>query len=501
MASRLLDQYQAAATVGMSPELLRYFVEHTVKMGDGRKLPVAKTVGEVVYFNEDELTAYDAWLRAPWPSKDKRRPHLPSAIREEVRLEANLECALCKSSKDACEAAHITPVAKCKSNHPGNLIWLCANHHTKFDNGSFGPKGADNKIIVALKTTAHHFRRQTWSGQAEINRHLHSTLSLCKNLKQLLSGAKTPVEVEAVESMGKQVLELLPKLASQSKAAAVQPTLKKLEAQLAAASAKKGASTKKRLEAAAFFEEEFLANSGLVLCPLCKGAKAHNGYDCPVCQGDGAVSKELDVDLREFDMVDCQLCGGAGRHNGDTCPVCSGDKRLERRFADRVDFSLYAVVRCPLCKGKRRWQGDDCPACHGDGEMPRGAADQVELDEFAEVDCPLCEGTGRYEGDDCPECAGNRQMQRRYADRVELSKYERQRCPLCKGKGLYRGDDCPACGGECELSAGAVERLDLSQFELVDCPRCKGRGVMDGDECRTCGGDRRMQRRFADRLE
>lgn len=111
MKSNLLSEYQAAALLGMSPELLRYLATHQVKWKDSRKLAVAKEFNGALYFDESELKDYDSWLRSLWPAKDNKRPGLPEAIREEIRLEANMECALCKSSGQAGEAAHIDPVA------------------------------------------------------------------------------------------------------------------------------------------------------------------------------------------------------------------------------------------------------------------------------------------------------------------------------------------------------------------------------------------------------
>ncbi|CAJ8711539.1 chaperone protein DnaJ [Burkholderia pseudomallei] len=501
MASRVLSEYGSAALIGMSPELLRHFASHRVKWKDDRKLAVAKTNGETYYFEEAELKAYDAWLRKPWPSKDGRRPTLPDAIREEIRREANLECALCKASGQAGEAAHIEPVANSKNNHPHNLIWLCANHHTKLDNGSFGPKGADNKVIIALKQALHHFQRSAWLGQEEVSRQIAATLSLCGEMKKQLKSARNTVEVEAVERVAKEALDLLPYLASRSKSSRVRPILDRMSKKLAPKGGTTVVSTSKRLNVAVSFEQEFLLESGLVRCPLCEGTKSHKGYDCPVCQGDGAVSKELDVDLTEFDEIECQLCEGGGHYNGNDCPVCGGEGRLERRFADRTDFSQYEQVPCPLCDGVRQWQTEDCPVCGGEGEMLRRDAEQVDITDFDEVSCPLCEGACQYQGDDCPECGGEGQMQARYANQVDLSKYERQGCPLCKGKGHYHGEDCPACGGEGQLLAGDVEQLDLAQYDLVNCPRCKGRGVLLGEDCNFCGGERKMQRRFAERLD
>ncbi|AXK38139.1 zinc finger domain-containing protein [Crenobacter cavernae] len=501
MKANLLNEYQAAALIGMSPELLQYLTSHQAKWRDSRKLAIAKMADGALYFEEAELKSYDAWLRAPWPAKDDKRPALPDAIREEIRLEANLECALCKSSGQAGEAAHIDPVHTGRSNHPHNLIWLCANHHTKFDNGCFGPKGADNEVIVALKRGLHHFKRIAWQGQAEVCKQIAATLSLCSEMREKLARATQKVEVDAVERIAKEALAQLPKFASQPGLDAVRPTLTRLADQLAAGQARRGTTTRKQLETAASFEEEFLLNSGLVWCPLCKGTKTHNGYDCPVCSGDGSVDKDLQVNLTEFELVKCQLCSGEGSYEHGDCPACGGEGELERRFAEQFDFSQFDIVPCQLCRGKGKLQGDDCPACYGEGEMARGAAERIDFIDFEEVDCPLCDGEGRYNGDDCPECQGNRTMQRRYADRVDVSKYDLQQCPICKGKGQYLGEDCPACGGEGSMSTGAAEQLDRSLYELVKCPACRGKGVIDDGDCYACGGDRMMLRCYAERLE
>lgn len=535
MKPNLLNEYQAASLIGMSPELLRYLVKYQIKWKDTRKLTVAKEVGGTLYFEESELKAYDAWLRAPWPAKDNKRPTLPTAIREEIRVEAKLECALCRSSGQAGEAAHIDPINTSKSNHPHNLIWLCANHHTKFDNGCFGPKGADNQIIAALKQGLQHFKRTAWQGQAEIAKQIAATLSLCGAMQKQLSQVTNKVEVDAVERIAKKALEQLPKLALQAHSPAVKPILIRLSNKLAVGKAQQGSSTRRQLETAASFEEEFLLKSGLVQCPLCKGSKSHNGYDCPVCFGNGAVDKNLEVDLTEFEFVECQLCngtrshnygdcpacGGEGEmerriadrldfsqfklvkcqlcngtrsHNYEECPACSGEGKMERRIADRLDFSQFEIDKCPLCKGKGKRNGDDCPACHGNGQMQRRAAERLDVADFKDIDCPLCKGVGHYNGDECPACHGNRTMEKRYAEQVDVSKYEVQQCPICKGRGQYLGDDCHPCNGEGLISVSAAEQLDVSDYDSITCPRCEGKGVVDGDECGICEGTRKVLR-------
>lgn len=501
----ILDQYEAAVLLGMSPELLRFLTIYQAKWKDGRKLQVKKEVGGVLYFDKSELNDYSNWLKAPWPSKEGTRPGIPEGIRNEIRVEANLECALCGKSGQSGEAAHIDPIKTSKNNHPHNLIWLCSNHHTNFDNGCLGPKGASNEVVTALKIGLQHFKRSSWQGQAEISRQIASTLSLCSLMQKRLQTANTAVEVAAVESIAKQALQLLPQLASQSAAQVVKPTLGRMTAELAEIEADETSSIKTRtrrsLRKAASFETAVLTESGLIQCPLCKGAKTHNGYDCPVCAGEGAVSKDLRVELDEFELIDCQLCSGTGKNDEGDCLACGGDGRLERRIADSTDFSIYKLVRCPLCKGKGRRNGVDCPECGGDREIPGWAADRIDLENYDEIDCPRCEGAGVYEGDYCPECNGERTMERQYADRVDLSKYESVDCPLCNGDSsfTYMDGDCPVCSDGRKILKGEVERIDLHQYELVKCPACRGTGRSDEGDCHKCQGHRKLPRMYAER--
>ena len=126
---KLLSEYEAAATVGMSPTLLRWFTSHAPKSGDPRKLKIAKEVNGVVFFEEKELLSFNDWLRLPWPHKPGKRPNIPAGIRKEIEVEANGECAICNKNGDTCEAAHLNPVAKTKCNHPEELLNLLKSPH------------------------------------------------------------------------------------------------------------------------------------------------------------------------------------------------------------------------------------------------------------------------------------------------------------------------------------------------------------------------------------
>lgn len=499
MASKPLDQYQAAALIGFSPELLKYLTTHKVKWKESRKLVTAKEVDGTLFFDEAELKSYDAWLRDSWPAKDDGRASIPEGIKKEIKTEANLECALCQKAGEAGEAAHINPWKTSKNNHPHNLIWLCANHHTKFDKGYFGPKGATNEFILILKTTLQHFKRSIWSGQAEISKRIAATLSLCDSLDKQYEIATSEDEKNAVRRNAKKLLILIPELALKSSLTNVQPILTRLGKELNAGAASNGGATRKQLKTAASYEQEFLVESGLVKCPLCKGKKSHNGYDCPVCAGDGSVDKNLEVNLSEFEDVDCKLCSATGMHNDDDCPVCHGDKVLERRYSEQIDFDQYKLVKCPLCKGKGIWEGDDCITCRGVGKMERRAAENINLSDFEEVDCPLCEAEGVFNGGDCPECHGHQRMRKQLADNVDVTKYEDQSCPVCDGTGYQYNNDCRACGGHGTMSVGQVNELDVSLYKFVKCPECRGKPTNSDYDCRVCGGEGEIMRIDAER--
>jgi len=501
MANELLDEYEAAAMVGMSPKLLRYFSSYAAKKGDPRKLIVAEKVGDTFYFKADELISYDKWLKQPWPADNGKRPHLPKSIRGEIKEEANFECALCKTSGQAGEAAHIRDVAVSKNNHPHNLIWLCANHHTKLDNGSFGPKGAENGDIRSIKKALQYFSKHAWLGQAQISKQIAATLSLCEAIQKQLSVSQSSVALKAIEALGGRVLDLLPKLASRSEVEEVSDTLQKLTKKIAPGKKAKAKTVVQRLVDAVSFEDEFLEKSGLKRCPLCEGTKAYNGEDCPVCHAVGAIDAGICPDLADFELVTCQLCDGCGVHDGEDCPVCRGERKIELRFSNLTDFGDFNTVDCPLCIGHGDWRGEECRACHGEKRLPRWQADQVDVKSYDEVDCPLCEGRGLYNGDDCPVCKGERTLLAKYAADVDLSDFDVCKCRLCKGKSTYYGEDCPACGGYGEMTKGQSEATDFGSFEMIKCPKCKGRGGVNGEDCRCCEGYGETQRRFADRSD
>jgi hypothetical protein len=186
----ILNIYRAAALTGLSPTLLLWLTSYAPKAGDPRKLTIAKKEGNTIHFRKSELLDFDAWLRKPWPAKTGARPNLPAGIKTEIKAEANAQCAMCHGHADSCEAAHVDPVAQSKNNHPHNLIWLCANHHTKFDNGALGPKKSIRSFIVGLKEALHGYKRMQWKNQDTASRKLFRVLKLCGVLEKKLEGRR-----------------------------------------------------------------------------------------------------------------------------------------------------------------------------------------------------------------------------------------------------------------------------------------------------------------------
>jgi len=149
--AKLVSVYEAAVLIQLSPTLLKWLTKYAPKSDSSRKLLVAKRSKEVLFFDRNEVIAYDVWLRRPWPSKAGKRPSIPTGIRAEIKEEAYGSCAMCQSYAGTCEAAHLDPVAQSKNNHPHNLIWLCANHHTAYDKGLLGPKHEDRAFVQGYK--------------------------------------------------------------------------------------------------------------------------------------------------------------------------------------------------------------------------------------------------------------------------------------------------------------------------------------------------------------
>ncbi|MFE0587978.1 HNH endonuclease [Pantoea vagans] len=494
----ICTEFEAACITGMSPTLLRWLSSYAPKYKEKRKLKIAEKHDDIYYFELDELHAFNTWLKSPWPFKPGTRPNIPDKIRREIMDEANGECAICHGHKDTCEAAHIDPVSQSHNNHPENLLWLCSNHHTSFDAGHFGPKDENKEFVSNFKQVLHRYKIFLWRTQHEISQKLLTVLVDCEGLAKQLKLAKTPSEIEAVEKIAKATLDKLPKLAPVSKSDPKYQEFKNIAEDISSLARDHENSVEKRLDKAHVIRNQYITAYGFVHCPLCSGEGRHNGSDCPVCDGNREVEKDIAnrIDVSRFNLIDCPLCEGQGQYCRDDCPACGGNAQLEKRYAETIEVRDFENVICPLCEGEANYKGNDCPACHGNREMNRRHAVEIDLREYEEVDCPLCDGSGQFEGNDCPECGGNRTLESRFAAQIDTGSYDEVECPICEGRGTRNGDDCTVCNGERSIRQRDLYMIDKRDYQLVKCPHCKGTRHYQGDDCRKCGGEGEIERRF-----
>ncbi len=500
----LLSEIESAIYLKMTPALLSYFTRRAVKSGESRKLAYVERDG-VRWYDQAELDSFDTYLHAPWPKKPgAQRPRLPGKIKEEIMLEAAASCPVCGHEASG-EAAHIEPVAKTMSHHPGGLIWLCPNHHTVVDkvavahNVKMETVKVLKEVLVDRRLRVLNLERAASRGFLQLIRQVEKLSAMIDNAA--LSEAKQGLEAMAsadFEALGESADKLVADKTKtkngekpeplQRLASSVSNSAKKMNRATPGALAEFAATT-------ANARARYLEETGQVDCPVCDGRGTRNGRDCPVCGGEGAVDEDRlkYIDLADYEEVGCPLCEGSGRRNGDDCPECGGEGKFERRYLEVVDLRLYDDVKCPVCKGKGTRRGERCAACDGEGEMERRYADQIDLRDYDDVDCPLCAERG--EDRDCPVCDGQFEIEGRYADRIDLADYRNVDCRLCKGSGRVDHEDCPACGGEGEMERRHYDNTEWSEWDEVDCPRCKGKGHIKHDECRACDGVGAMYRR------
>lgn len=496
-----LDLFGAAVLVDMSPELLKWFTSYAPKSGDPRKLATAGKADSVTLFDQDDLIDFSRWLAEPWPTKGNSRPPIPTGIVREIKNESAGQCALCKTNGDSCEAAHIEPVSQSENNHPHNLIWLCANHHTKFDKGHLGPKKKDAQFVRDFKRVLLWHSKETYLVKAEASKIALHLLETARRASVL--NPKTTEQLNATEAVGKEVIsKLLDVSKRKDKKSSQFAAFNKLGELAVNASLNAKANINDSLSTIANGRSDFVLAAGLKICPLCKGNGRWHGEDCPYCGGDGAVSGQIfrQFDSTDYEQVDCPVCEGDGRRNGEDCPICHGDCQMERRFAERIDVRDFKLVECSLCDGNGTHDGDDCPVCGGDGQLERRFADNVDLSDFDMVDCPLCEGEGQFNDNDCPACRGDRTMPRRLADKIDVSRFEQVECPLCEGIGEHDNDVCPYCDGEREVSNEYADNFDKRMYEPVKCPVCEGRGYNEDADCATCEGSGKIPGHLEEKL-
>lgn len=144
----LLDQFEAAHLLGITPELLFAYIRYAPKGGNGRKLEVTQHDGQT-HFLRCDLLSFDEYLKEPWSELADDRATIPTYVVTHLKVESGSQCPRCGRGFKL-ETAHILDYAISRSHHHHNLIRLCTLCHEEFDDKKILPKGEIESIKARL---------------------------------------------------------------------------------------------------------------------------------------------------------------------------------------------------------------------------------------------------------------------------------------------------------------------------------------------------------------
>jgi hypothetical protein len=324
----LLSLVESAYKVGWSIELLEKLTARGPKRGEDRKrLPSVMVRGERM-IESDDLDAYVIYLAQPWPrASTGKGPHIPVAIKTDVKRECHLACAIC-GLQESGELAHIEAVATTDNNSPDNLLLLCPNHHTKFDGVHRLKRNVTLEDARAAKAWKRASRRRMLLHESNSRRAMSTLLARVEKLEQLLEAAPTPTMALAVGTELRFTLSQVSDTFARAEAAAAAD-----EHYDAAANAPYLASTAFRAAASA----------------------AASGRRMNDSQVGTAVSELLSVGqaFRMPDETQCPHCDGRGQTGlvGDLCAYCQGSTVVSHAKETAYDPDDLDEVPCPHCDG------------------------------------------------------------------------------------------------------------------------------------------------------
>lgn len=510
----LIVEIEAAMQLGISVKLLTYFTKNCPKYGQTKLLPVKQMEG-VRYFDTADLLTYQKYLSEPWPkAPDSQRPSIPDAIKNDVRAECHLSCAICGDLNKG-EIAHIEAVATTANNSPDNLVLLCPNHHTEYDLGYKPSSNVSLEALRAAKFLKREARVRTQLYEANAYKTVASVLSIVRKLESKLKSLSSEPLREVYETELSALMRALPEAIQLSEDAAkkdrspgdmhsliskVAPNISRLTSGLSSKTSSTGIRSAAKSVIAAV--DEILIELDEVDCPHCSGAGTTGlvGDYCAYCKGDMVVSEARAEEYRpeDIDETDCPHCGGRGLTglSGDICVYCGGSCQVSRMEASVYDAAEIDEVECTHCHGRgvTGLSGDICTYCGGSQTVSSAEAEEYDRDDIDEVDCPHCHGRGMtgLSGDICSYCRGSQTVSSAKAAEYDREEMDEVDCPHCNGAGL-RGlisEICSYCNGSQIVSADKAKEYDPADIDEVDCPHCGGGGTtgLAGSVCNLCNG-------------
>jgi tetratricopeptide (TPR) repeat protein len=131
----LLDEIEAALRLRITVDLLFKYARYAPKKSLGNTQRLTYEAGPAgAGFRTRVLDAWDTYLKEPWAGPGDERPIVPAYVERHLDVEGGGRCAWCHSGHKL-ETAHIDGYALSRSHYHHNLIRLCADCHTKYDDG------------------------------------------------------------------------------------------------------------------------------------------------------------------------------------------------------------------------------------------------------------------------------------------------------------------------------------------------------------------------------
>lgn len=490
-----LTLVEAAMRTGWSIPLLQACTGRGLKRGETWEKFASTGKGADRLVDADDLDRYKDRLAEPWPpGKDGGRPRIPDPVKADVRDESFRECAVCADKRT--EVAHLVAVSKTLNNSPDNLLLLCPNHHTTYDDNDEGCRRSEDlslETALAYKTVKRATRRRMLQREHNAVLVLSAVIGRIESLQAslALAGDQGGALAKAVAAELDRLLRELPKAYSNAEQAAEHdksydastaftPTAKFRDAAAAAArpQARQGAARK------AAVQRLIAARPSLRLkvdpdCPHCDGSGQVGLVDspCPYCHGRATVTADAlaAYDPTAIDQHPCPRCNGRGLTGlvGDYCAYCRGACVVTRAKADAYDPADIDEVDCPRCDGRGQTglAGDPCSYCRGSCLVPRDKAAAYDPALLDETDCPRCHGRGQLGlvGDLCDYCQGSQTVTAEKAERFDETEIRRVGCPACAGRGLAPGGDfCLLCRGGSFVDRDDADGYDGPRAEEPD---------------------------------
>jgi DnaJ-class molecular chaperone len=466
-----LSQIEAALFLGLKVETVEYLATTCPKKDQQRTLKFINSDAGKTY-DEVELESYRDYLNEPWPlPKSGKRPGIPKAIRDDVKEESHHSCAIC-GHMDNGEIAHIEAVATTLNNAPGNLIYLCPNHHAKYDLGFKVSSNITAEEIKAAKLLKQNARRRVMKYEALATKSLISLIGFVRTLQKSIASAETE-NIKVIHLS--ELTSLLATVPELTKAAQAEAKADKL-------------TTK---------PEKALVKIAPKLAAIAAAVPAKQSEKAIRAKANELISNVEDF-LVDLDEVECPHCSGRGLTGlaGDFCRYCRGSCFVSHAKHSAYDPDDIDEVKCPRCDGRgiTGLVSDLCAYCRGSCVVSHAKADNYEPDEIDEVDCPRCDGKGTtgLVGDFCAFCKGSCVVSREKCDEYDPERLDEVACPRCDGEGTTGlvGDYCAYCKGSCFVSKARCNCYDPDDIDQVECPRCNGKGTTGwvGDYCKLCKG-------------